>query len=101
MQMTPISVNTIADTSNVVPVITASNIYSDTSWVANNTLQVTGDAIIDGTLTVNGTDIAEVIQKIQDRLNILVPDPKKLAKYEALKQAYDHYKMIEQLIGDE
>jgi len=37
---------------------------------------------------------------IQDRLAILAPKPELLEKYEALKQAYDHYKMLEALCMD-
>jgi hypothetical protein len=64
-------------------------------------LQVSGDADIRGNLTVNGANISEILEKIQDRLAILVPDPKRLEKYEALKQAYDNYKLLEALCVDE
>lgn len=39
----------------------------------------------------------ERLETIEKRLNILVPDPKKLEKFEALKKAYEHYKHLEQL----
>ena len=39
----------------------------------------------------------DILDKIQDRLAILVPDPALLEKYEALKQAYDQYKLLEAL----
>ena len=64
-------------------------------------LQVSGDADIRGNLTVNGANISQILEKIQDRLAILVPDPKRLEKYEALKQAYDNYKLLEALCVDE
>jgi hypothetical protein len=64
-------------------------------------LQVSGDADIKGNLTVNGSNISEILEKIQERLAILVPDPKRLEKYEALKQAYDNYKLLEALCVDE
>lgn len=34
---------------------------------------------------------------IEDRLAILVPDPKKLEHFEALQKAYQHYKTLEAL----
>lgn len=37
------------------------------------------------------------LEAIENRLNILVPDPKKLEKFEALQKAYEHYKSIERL----
>ena len=64
-------------------------------------LKVSGDADIQGNLTVNGANISELLEKIQERLAILVPDPKRLEKYEALKQAYDNYKLLEALCVDE
>jgi hypothetical protein len=72
------------------------------AWVTagsspSNALSVSGDANIKGTLTVGGKDIMDILDKIQDRLAILVPDPALLEKYEALKQAYDQYKLLEAL----
>ena len=60
-------------------------------------IQVKGDAEFEGKVRINGQDLAETLSKIQDRLAILIPDPKLLDKYEALKQAYDHYKTLEAL----
>lgn len=37
------------------------------------------------------------LEAIENRLNILVPDPKKLEKFEALQKAYEHYKHLEKL----
>ena len=51
----------------------------------------------DADITVNGQSLVKTMQTIQDRLAILVPDPKKLEQFEALKQAYEHYKTLEAL----
>lgn len=67
---------------------------------ANSALKVSGDADIQGNLTVQGTNVTEILAKIQDRLSILVPDPKLLAKYEALREAYEHYRTLEALCVD-
>lgn len=67
-------------------------------------IKVDGDADIQGKLSVNGVDFTELPQKIDaimERLSILVPDPEKLEKYEALRQAYEHYKTLEALCVDE
>lgn len=60
-------------------------------------IQVKGDAEFEGNVTINGQNLAETLQRIQDRLAILVPNPKLLDKYEALQQAYEHYKILEAL----
>jgi len=60
------------------------------------TVEITGD------LVVNGKNIGNILDKIQDRLAILdEPDPEKLEKHAALKKAYDHYKLMEKLIGED
>ena len=60
-------------------------------------IQVKGNAEFEGKVMINGQDLAETLQTIQSRLAILIPDPKLLDKYEALKQAYEHYKTLEAL----
>jgi hypothetical protein len=64
---------------------------------SSSSLQVPGDAEFGGKVMINGQDIAATLKSIQERLAILVPDPKRLEKYEALKQAYEHYKTLEAL----
>lgn len=65
-------------------------------------LQVTGDATFDGDIKWKGRSLGSLLGSIEDRLAILQePDPAKLEKFEALKKAYDHYKTLERLIGDE
>ena len=48
-------------------------------------------------LIVRGKNVLELIANIERRLAILVPNPKLLAKYEALREAYDYYKTLEAL----
>lgn len=73
---------------------------SNGTWASTTNpgaLQVQGDAEFKGKVKINGQDLAETLQAIQDRLAILIPDPKLLDKYEALQQAYEHYKTLEAL----
>ena len=83
--------------------ISTGGTYNTSAWTnitSNSTqpsLQVTGDADIEGTLKVGGKDIAKTLEAIERRLAILVPDPEKLEHFEALKKAYEHYKMLEAL----
>ena len=73
-----------------------------TNWVdtsVNSTMNVSGDLVIneEGDLKIGDRSLKEFMAKMEDRLAILVPDPAKLEKFEALKKAYDHYKMMEKL----
>lgn len=63
---------------------------------------VNGDLNVDGNLKVKGKDLSKLMEKIEDRLAILSePDEKKLEKFASLKKAYDHYKLMEKLIGED
>jgi hypothetical protein len=65
-------------------------------------LHVSSDAIFDGDIKWKGRSLGSLLGSIEDRLAILQdPDPAKLEKHAALKKAYDHYKTLERLIGDE
>lgn len=76
-----------------------------TSW--NNSsvssgLHVTSDAEFEGDIKWKGRSLGKLLEKIEDRLAILQePNPAKLEKYAALKKAYDHYKTMERLIGED
>jgi hypothetical protein len=65
-------------------------------------IQVKGDAEFEGKVMINGRDISKLFERIEDRLAILMePSPEKLEKFAALKKAYDNYKLLEKLIGDD
>lgn len=65
-------------------------------------LHVRGNAEFEGDITVKGRSLEKLLESIEDRLAILQdPDPAKLEKYKALKKAYEHYKLLEKLIGEE
>lgn len=56
--------------------------------------------VVTGDLVINGVSLTDTLKIIEDRLMILVPDPAKLAKFEALRKAYDHYKIMEALCDE-
>lgn len=61
-------------------------------------IQVKGDAEFDGNVKIKGHDIVKLLEKMEDRLAILMdPNPEKLKKFQALKKAYDNYKLMEKL----
>jgi len=87
--------------------------YSSAMGVSSNTIPYTwanGSQSISGTLDLNGNDadimiggksLRDFMDTMEKRLAILVPDPAKLEKFEALKKAYDHYILMEKLIGED
>jgi hypothetical protein len=69
---------------------------------SGTSIQVKGDAEFDGNVKIKGHDIVKLLEKIEDRLAILIdPTPEKLEKFQALKTAYDNYKLMEKLCIDE
>ena len=63
-------------------------------------VNITSDGIdmASGTdIKVDGKSLKEFMNKMEERLAILVPDPKKLEQFAALKKAYEHYKLMESL----
>jgi hypothetical protein len=65
-------------------------------------LHVTSDAEFDGDIKWKGRSLGKLLQGIEDRLAIIQePSPEKLEKFAALKKAYDHYKTLERLIGED
>lgn len=81
--------------------ITISNTGNFTNGVLNSitnpSLHVTGDSKFDGDIQIKGVSILETLESINKRLAILQPNPDKLKKFEALKKAYEHYKVLESL----
>lgn len=51
----------------------------------------------DADIKIGDRSLKEFMTKMEERMAILVPDPKKLEKFEALKKAYEHYKLMERL----
>jgi hypothetical protein len=98
---------TTLDVGNYYKNITAptyahSTINSTISSLSKNSgLTVTGPADFKGDVKINGKSLVDRLDAIEKRLSILTPDPKKLAKYEALQKAYDNYKILEKLCFDD
>jgi hypothetical protein len=72
-----------------------------TTSPSSNSIDVKGDANFEGDIKWKGQSLGKMIEAIHDRLAILQPDPAKLEKHAALKKAYDHYKLMEKLIGED
>ena len=70
-----------------------------TTTAGTNTpsLHVTGEAEFENDIKIKGVSLAKMLEDINNRLAILVPDPAKLEHFEALQKAYEHYKLLEAL----
>jgi hypothetical protein len=69
---------------------------------AGSGLHVRTDAVFEGDIKWKGRSLGKMIENIEDRLAIIKdPEPQKLAKFAALKKAYDNYKLLEKLCGDD
>ena len=73
--------------------------FNGTSSIDVNT---TGIEVKNGAdIKINGKSLSDFMDRVEARLGILQPKPELLDKFEALKQAYDHYKTLEALcMGD-
>jgi len=68
------------------------------------TVEINGDGVNikdNGDIKLGDVSLKDFMKTMQERLAILVPDPKKLEKFEALKKAYEHYKLMEKLCQEE
>ncbi len=82
-----------------LPNLATGNIITGNSFYAKNdpNFSVTGKAVFNGDIIWKGRSLEDMLKTIEDRLAILVPDPEKLEQFEALKKAYEHYKVLEAL----
>jgi len=74
------------------------------NWNNPPTVNITGTGIdmAAGTdISIDGKSLKEFMNKMEERLAILIPDPAKLEKFEALKKAYEHYKLMESLCQEQ
>jgi hypothetical protein len=64
---------------------------------AQGQLHLEGD---NADLIMNGVSLKGILAGITDRLSILQPKPELLAKYDNLREAYEHYKTLEALLHE-
>lgn len=75
--------------------------WASTSASISAKTTMSGQLTLEGAnpdITIGGKSMVTWMQKIEQRLSILEPKPELLAKYEALQQAFDHYKTLEALL---
>jgi hypothetical protein len=62
----------------------------------NTTLSVTGDADFGGDVRVKGRSLAEFMQQVEQRLNMLQPNPELEAEWDQLRELGEQYRELEQ-----
>ena len=72
-----------------------------TSTVTIDPTMPMSDIEVDGDIKVGGKSLKDFMEVVSERLNILTPNPELLEKYDALKEAYEHYKILEKLCTDD
>ena len=77
------------------------NITTNANNLSGSSLHISKDAEFEGDITVKGKSLSEWMATMEKRLSILVPNPDKLEKWEALQKAYNHYKLLEALLHEE
>ena len=64
-------------------------------------LHVRGDSRFDGDVTIGGKNIAEALERIEARLNILTPNHKLEAEWEELRLLGEKYRQLEKEMLDQ
>jgi hypothetical protein len=76
---------------------------SGTNWTTAAKTTAQGQLHLEGDnadLVMNGVSLKGILDSITDRLSILQPKPQLLAKYDNLREAYEHYKTLEALLHE-
>jgi len=80
----PYTINAGAGTSNTSPWATSNQ--------GSTKIHLEGE---DADIEINGKSLAQTIQSLEERLNILVPNPKLEKEWEELKELGDKYRKLE------
>ena len=77
---------------------------TSTGWITadpslkGNSLSVKGNADFEGEVTIKGKNLTEMLEKIDERLAILHPNPELEDRWDELKELSKRYKELEQEI---
>jgi len=73
-----------------------SNVISTDPSLKGNTLSVKGNAEFEGEVTIKGKSLTTTLDKIEERLAILHPNPELEDRWDELKELGKRYKELEQ-----
>jgi hypothetical protein len=78
----------------------AGNPWITTDTLNQNSLSVKGDAEFDGDITVKGRSLAEFMESVEQRLNILRPNPDLEAEWDQLRALGEQYRELEKQLTE-
>jgi hypothetical protein len=78
----------------------ASNPWITTDTLSQNLLSVHGDAEFDGEVTVKGRSLSEFMESVEQRLNILRPNPDLEAEWDQLRELGEQYRELERQLTE-
>ena len=73
---------------------------TSTTTSIENTLQVKGDSEFDGDITVQGRSLTEFMDSVEQRLNILRPNPALEAEWDQLSELGEQYRELERQLTE-
>ena len=73
---------------------------TSTTTSIENTLQVKGDSEFDGDITVRGRSLTEFMDSVEQRLNILRPNPALESEWDQLRELGEQYRGLEQQLTE-
>lgn len=76
------------------------NTTSTSTTSIDNTLQVRGNSEFDGDITVRGRSLTEFMESVEQRLNILRPNPVLESEWDQLRELGEQYRELEQQLAE-
>jgi hypothetical protein len=98
------SILSVADSSYATPTYTfdtTGSITLNPTYTDFNNFDSDITVAENADIKLGNKSLKEFMNKMEQRLAILQPDPEKLEKFDALKKAYEHYKTVEAMCFDE
>jgi hypothetical protein len=84
--------------SNTSPWATGAGSYTFPSTATSSKIQLDGEG---ADISVNGWSLIDAIQKIEERLNILTPNPAMEKEWDQLKKLGDRYRKLEKKLKEQ
>ena len=102
------SIDTFTTETVTIPNSTSNGLYWGINGTSNtitvdpslkgNSLSVKGNADFEGEVTIKGKNLSDILEKIDERLAILHPNPKLEDKWDELKELGKRYRELEQAL---